>query len=280
MGLSNSGSGLIGSIINTAANVGMGIYNRQQENQNNILNRQHAFQMQNFMMSQNRANAMSVMQYNNPYEQRKRLESAGVNPFSAVGMIDAGNGEMPSPANVSPHAGVYTPVNIDFSGIANALLRLDEMKFTKGENDANRRATEANLWKTLANASMIQREQMSNSLIMQANDQQARQREQMVQGVLQQDLQNSQHEHNRSMRLLDEEIENRKPPVIDTPFFKGTTKQFEEFFKDNVSPVLEGSEKKIDKVMIEKLIPMLEEGKTKLQKGMYELLKNILQFMQ
>lgn len=232
-------SGLIGSIINTAANVGMGIYNRQREDQNNINNRHHAMQMQNFMTAQNRANAISVMQYNDPKEQRARLESAGVNPFTAIDNLNAGDGQLPTSANVAPAQAQFTPVNIDFSSVADALMKLDEMKFTKGENEKSRMLTERQLWATLANASEIQRNQISAQKEMQMAEMQHQRRSQMVDEVIKQDYQNREHEFVRAMKDYDFQLEENRSPYVDTPYFKGTLDQFKNFIQKDLLSILE-----------------------------------------
>ena len=61
--------------------------------------------------------------YNTPYEQRKRYEAAGINPYLALGNIQAGNAQgsvTPAPPAPVGNAGAYLGAGV--AGAANAAV--------------------------------------------------------------------------------------------------------------------------------------------------------------
>ncbi len=108
------------------------------------------------------AATVTQMQYNSPQEQMKRLAHAGINPFSDPSLVQSDTINQPQTASPQPAPNVA--VGFDLSGFADALLKLDEMKFTSEENKKAREQAEKELLLTLNNQLEMQKRQAQDNL--------------------------------------------------------------------------------------------------------------------
>ncbi len=127
-------AGIIGAAIGAGASILGNVINANNQNQinkyNADVNRQNMI-MQNAYSASAEADARA---YNSPLEQMKRLTSAGVNAFTAQDMLTSNQGNTANVATPSASNAVASPVNLDFSALADALMKIDEMHFTNGQN--------------------------------------------------------------------------------------------------------------------------------------------------
>ena len=142
-------NGLIASNLATSANMLSNVANIQNQNRinkyNNDVNRQNMI-YQNAVAS---ANETESRIYNSPIEQLRRLTAAGVNAFTAMDMLDGGNGSSAGSAGAASSNAVASPVNMDLSALVDAMSRLDEMHFTDDQNRKNAREAMSQLTENL-----------------------------------------------------------------------------------------------------------------------------------
>lgn len=128
---------LLGSALTAGANaVGAGINVRNQR----AINKQNldfAQRQQTNQIAYQNAAVASQRQYDSPLEQRKRLQQAGVNPFTATDMLQSDVGiSSDTPSAMSGNA-AYTPVNLDFSSVMQCFQDL-----AKSNNDLELQANQ------------------------------------------------------------------------------------------------------------------------------------------
>lgn len=136
---SNSGmSSAIGSVLSTAGNAVINAMNQRAQRRFIDQERKNAIELQNLANGQNLAFANSQNTYNDPLEQRKRMERAGVNPFTAMENISPNTAADIADSSSAYSPASYSPIQLDFNNVASAIAKMDEMKFTSDEARANR----------------------------------------------------------------------------------------------------------------------------------------------
>lgn len=141
-------SGIIASAVQGGLSIANSAINNQNQNNINLFNAQ---QNRQNMMMQNAYSASAeadARAYNSPLEQMKRLTSAGINAFTAQDMISSNEGSAANVAAAPPSNAVASQVNLDFSALADSLMKIDEMHFT---NSQNRQAARETLEQLLTN---------------------------------------------------------------------------------------------------------------------------------
>ena len=126
--------GIFGSLIQGGMSVANSVINNANQER---INEYNAVTNRENMLMQNAYNASAeadARAYNSPAEQMKRLTSAGINAFTAQDMVTSNQGNAANVAGASPSNAVSSQTSLDFSALADALLKVDEMHFTNSQN--------------------------------------------------------------------------------------------------------------------------------------------------
>lgn len=118
----------IPAIISAAAAVGSNIANNIAARRNNERQRQHDLDVMQYQNMINQSNLISQRNYDNPNEQRLRLQQAGMNPFTAMESIKPDTGSSASPITAQNTPSSFVPYNFDFSGATDFLTKMAEFK--------------------------------------------------------------------------------------------------------------------------------------------------------
>lgn len=112
---------------------------QQETNQRNYdINRENNLMQQTIQAN----NLISQRNYDSPVEQMKRLDQAGVNPFTS-NLLSSDVGISPDSFNPSSTQMQFSPFQMNFSDLVNSLNMLEQNKFTSSENQKNRSSTES-----------------------------------------------------------------------------------------------------------------------------------------
>lgn len=191
--------GILGGLIQSGASVASSIINNDRQNEINAfnarVNRENMI-MQNAYSASAEADARA---YNSPAEQMKRLTSAGINAFTAQDMVTSNQGNAASVASAPPSNAVASQTSLDFSALADALMKVDEMHFTDSQNRQAARESMSQLM-----------ENINNQLKMQGIEIQARKEEQ--ERTIQADIerQSAQNDWQSAEYKRDRELEREK----------------------------------------------------------------------
>lgn len=155
----------IPALISAGAAVAGNIANNVASKRQNERNHAHDMEVMEYQNMINQSNLLSQRKYDSPYEQRLRLQQAGVNPFTAMEQIKPDVGANSSPLTPQNTPNSFVPFNFDFSGATDFLTKLYEFKQQEKLKKSDQSHDMKKIEKTFDNQMTLQNAQQAHEMI-------------------------------------------------------------------------------------------------------------------
>lgn len=155
----------IPALISAGAAIAGNIANNVASKRQNERNHAHDMEVMEYQNMINQSNLMSQRKYDSPYEQRLRLQQAGVNPFTAMEQIKPDVGANSSPLTPQNTPNSFVPFNFDFSGATDFLTKLYEFKQQEKLKKSDQQHDLKKIEQTFENQMSLQNAQQAHEMI-------------------------------------------------------------------------------------------------------------------
>lgn len=155
----------IPALISAGAAIAGNIANNVASKRQNERNHAHDMEVMEYQNMINQSNLMSQRKYDSPYEQRLRLQQAGVNPFTAMEQIKPDVGANSSPLTPQNTPNSFVPFNFDFSGATDFLTKLYEFKQQEKLKKSDQQHDMKKIEQTFENQMSLQNAQQAHEMI-------------------------------------------------------------------------------------------------------------------